>query len=462
MKYDVVIIGAGAAGLSAARALSGSRICILEARSRVGGRIHSLHVPDLPLPVELGAEFVHGQSPATFSIIDAAALPVAQLPDSHFWSRDGSWELVDDFWEQLDGIRSKIPRRKRDLSFDDFLRGQRGLTPRQRELARSFVEGYHAAHADRISALAQRTADGEQDQDDPGGNAQFRLASGQDSIIDWLRAGLDPLHTDLRLGTVVTSVEWREGSVTVECRSASSKTTERIRASALIVTIPIGVWKAPPDQEGAIRFEPALTSKERALSLLEAGHVVKITFRFRERFWDDPAFLRKRRRGSLDRGLPLNFLHSADRFMPTWWTVAPFRAPVLIGWAGGHAADALLAEGPAALTDRAADALASAWGISRRRLDALLVGTFTHDWQTDPFSRGAYSYAAVGGRDAHAELAKPLRRTLFFAGAATSGDETGTVSGAIESGRRAAREVQRLAKITTSGSTRSPRRRSPR
>ena len=77
------------------------------------------------------------------------------------------------------------------------------------------------------------------------------------------------------------------------------------------------------------------------------------------------------------------------------------------------------------------------------RSRSLLVGTFTHDWQSDPFSRCAYSYAGVGGKDAHAALAKPLRGTLFFAGEATSGDETGTVAGAIDSGRRAAKELLR-------------------
>jgi monoamine oxidase len=128
--------------------------------------------------------------------------------------------------------------------------------------------------------------------------------------------------------------------------------------------------------------------------------------------------------------------------MPTWWTTAPLRAPILTGWAGGHAADAMLAEG-SAMIDRALDSMARAFGVPRRRIDALLVGSWTHDWQSDPFSRCAYSYAAVGGSGAHAALAKPLRNTLFFAGEATSRDQTGTVAGAIESGLRAAKQALR-------------------
>lgn len=189
-----------------------------------------------------------------------------------------------------------------------------------------------------------------------------------------------------------------------------------------MITIPIGVWKAR-----AIEFDPPLEEKDRAIDQLESGHVVKVAFRFRERFWDD-----------------VNFLHSSDRFMPTWWTWAPFRAPVLTGWAGGHAADALLAEGREAMIDRALDALSRAWQTPRRRLDSLLAGSFTHDWQADPFSRCAYSYAGVGGAGAHDALAKPIRKTLFFAGEATSSDQTGTVAGAIESGQRAAKQVLRV------------------
>jgi monoamine oxidase len=409
VKFDVVVIGAGAAGLAAARALSGAgrRVCILEARPRIGGRVHTLHFSDLPLPIELGAEFIHGESATTFRIVDAAALTACELPDDHWWSKDGQREEIKDFWGQIDSIRSKIGALKRDVSFAEFLRTQK-LPPRMRELACSFVEGYHASHADRISARVLRSAD--QEQEDPRGNAQFRVANGQDALIEWLRAGLDPERCELRLSSPVSRIAWSSGSVVVD---------DRVRASAAVITLPIGVLKA-----GAVIFDPPLPDKEKAIARLEAGHVVKIAFRFRERWWDE-----------------LNFLHTNDRFLPTWWTTAPVRSPVLTGWAGGHAADAMLAEGEEAMIERALEAMSRAFGTPRRKIDALLAGTFTHDWQKDPFSRCAYSYAAVGGENAHAELAKPVRRTLFFAGEATSADQTGTVAGAIESGYRAARRI---------------------
>lgn len=433
MTLDVAIIGAGVAGLSAARELSGAgrQICIIEARDRIGGRVLTQHLPDLPLPIELGAEFIHGEADSTFSIVDAAALTACELPDNHWWSRNARWQLVD-FWERIASVQARIGNLRKDMSFSAFLSSRRNLSPRIRELALGFVEGYHAAHADRISTLALSSADGEQDD---SSNRQFRILGGYDSLVEWLRAGLDPGRSEMLLGTPVTEVRWRKGSVEID---TGAKT---VRANAALITIPIGVWKAAPDQEGTIRFDPPLREKSKAIAKLEVGHVVKVVLRFRERFWDDPAFLRRRIGREPGRGMPLNFVHSADPFLPTWWTTAPVRSPVLTGWAGGHAADRLLAEGPQALTSRALDSLAKVFGMRRRMLESMLAATCTHDWQRDPFSRGAYSYAAVGGASAHRALSRAVDSTLFFAGEATSGDETGTVAGAIASGRRAAREI---------------------
>jgi monoamine oxidase len=312
-----------------------------------------------------------------------------------------------------------------------LLSAQKSIDARTRELARTFVEGYHAAQIERMSTFALRSADSEQSEEDAG-MRQFRIVNGQDALIEWLRSGLDPDRTDLRLGTAVTDIAWSAGAVTLNCKpSSSSSKPFTIRARAVVITIPIGVWKAPREQDGAIRFDPALPDKERAVEKLEAGHVVKIAFRFRERFW------------SSDKNDGPNFLHTSDRFIPTWWTSAPIRSPILTAWAGGHGADALLAEGKEAMLDRVLDSMSRAWNVPRRRIDSLLAGSYMHDWQSDPWSRCAYSYAGVGGSNAHAALGKPVKKTLFFAGEATSGDQTGTVAGAIDSGFRAAKELLR-------------------
>ena len=408
---DTIIIGAGAAGLAAARDLSGSgkSITILEARPRVGGRMFTLHEPNIALPIELGAEFIHGEAEETFKIVEAAALLAYQLPDDHWWSAGGPWRQIHDFWTTVARVRRKIPARAHDISFAEFLKGRKTIAPRVKRMTLDFVEGYHASHADRISAASLKASDEELEEP-----KQYRIANGYDALIEWLRAGLDPARATLHLSSEVTSVAWQRGSVEVTTRRG-----ETCHARAAIVTIPIGVWKTA----GAIRFDPPLREKERALDKLEVGHVVKMIFKFRERFWDAER----------------NFVHSTDRFVPTWWTTSPIRASILTGWAGGHAADRLLAAKD--ITDRALQSLASVFRVSRRTIDARLDSVHFHNWQADPFSRGAYSYAGVGGEHAHDTLARQIDGTLFFAGEATSSDETGTVAGAIATGRRAAKQI---------------------
>ncbi len=121
------------------------------------------------------------------------------------------------------------------------------------------------------------------------------------------------------------------------------------------------------------------------------------------------------------------------------------RTPIIVGWCGGPGARRLAQLRADELESRAVSSLARQLHISRQRLRSLVEAFWTHDWEHDVFARGAYSYAAVGGAEAAAALARPLSRTLFFAGEASDAEGgTGTVDGAIASGRRAARQVMRV------------------
>jgi monoamine oxidase len=146
----------------------------------------------------------------------------------------------------------------------------------------------------------------------------------------------------------------------------------------------------------------------------------------------------------------LSFLHSSDDDVPTWWTAGPVRAATLVGWAGGPKAARLVARGPVEVEACAIATAARLFGMQRRRLESLVEQCWYHDWQHDPFSRGAYSYALVGGSAAAKRLARPVARTLFFAGEGADAEgRTGTVHGAMGTGYRAAAAVLRL--------TRNPR-----
>jgi monoamine oxidase len=168
------------------------------------------------------------------------------------------------------------------------------------------------------------------------------------------------------------------------------------------------------------------------------GAVVRLTLGFRELPWQG--------RAGLDR---LRYLQTADETFRVWWTAYPMRAPMLVAWSGGPPAAAMSRRPQAEIEGAALRVLADHLGISRQRITSRLEGIWSHDWNADPFSRGAYSYARVGGSQAAKVLARPFDQTLFFAGEATDAEgRTGTVEGAMATGLRAAQQVRRALRIS--------------
>jgi monoamine oxidase len=436
-NLDAIVVGAGAAGLAAARDLSdgGRRVVVLEARPRLGGRILTLHDHEWPLPVELGAEFLHGAAEETRAIADRAGLAVVELSDEHAWAERGRIRPMGDVWFRLAKALSRVGERGPDVPLAVSLSRSRMPGP-TRALARFFVEGYHAAHTDRISArsLAMDSEDMEEPQ------PQYRLADGYSGIVDWLRAGLDPERALVRTGCVVEVIRWRRGTVEVEYRSASGSDRHVLRAPRAVITLPLGVLKAREGEAGAVTFEPMPPVLKNARDRLEVSQVCKVVLRFRDAFWDEPGFLRRRGARGV-RGAGVSFLHDRSGEFPTWWLARPWQAPLMTAWAGGPRADALAGLEDTALVDRALRGLSRMLGFPRSRLDGLLESWRTHDWRSDPYSRGAYSYVGVSGLPAQRALGRPVAGTLFFAGETTEQDEMGTVAGALASGRRAARRI---------------------
>lgn len=465
-ETDVLIVGAGAAGLAAARELSAAKFdCIvLEARDRIGGRIHTHLDSQLTAPVELGAEFVHGKPPEVFDLVQRAGFKLTELPNRHWYYRHAVLSQSSEFWSKIEALNSEMEKfHGPDESFEQFLDhyNRKHQVEDLTSMATLYVEGFHAAHADRISVLGLvKTNEAAAEIDD---EKQFRPAGGYLDIAQWLHDEAVAHGVNFHFQTVVREVAWSAGAITV-----TSTAGEQFKARRLIVTLPLGVL-----QRQDVSFTPRLAAKEEAARKLAVGQVVKVILRFRDRFWEELSL-------PADEGgravlKDFAFIHAPDEMPPTWWTQLPVRAPLLVGWAGGTRAEKLLAQSsgsgalgsgavssstvrsgttrsdttrsfgasPDALRDQSLQALSHIFAVPVRLIKDSLVDFYTHDWATDPFSLGAYSYIPVGGLKAQAALAEPVENTIYFAGeAANKKGHHGTVHGALASGLRTAQLIQ--------------------
>jgi monoamine oxidase len=439
---DVLVLGAGAAGLAAAQQLTqaGLRVIVIEARERIGGRIFTQHVPGHPLPIELGAEFIHGRPPESFTLVEQAGLLVYQINGDRWLAKDGQLAPSDALWKQTNQLLRRMASAGHpDRSFQTFLADFQS-DPAWREaaaMAASYVEGFDAADISAVSVqallLEQRAAAAND------GDRAFRIAGGYQQLMASLAAMCEPSHLRIELATIARRVIWQRGQVEVHTQAGALPASRSYRARRAVITLPLGVLQAGVGAPGSVQFHPALARKAGAARQLAMGQVLKVTLRFRERFWEHERLALASQ--AMD-PRQVSFIYGRGAALPTWWSAYPAIAPELTGWVGGPAAARLVSQPEQAIIDQALEALADVLGLPRGRIEAALVGAHSHNWHADPFARGAYSYVRVGGLEAVRALAAPVEETLFFAGEATNSDgHTGTVHGALASGRRAAREL---------------------
>src|ERR1700674_1446065 len=336
-RFDIAIVGAGAAGLAAAQILSaaGASVALLEARARIGGRAWTRRAPGWPIPLELGAEFIHGRNDALLREADEAGLRVMRLPEAHVELRGGRLRPTGDIWARLDAIPRKMSRSGADRSVADFLRGRgKTLPAADRRFLVSLVEGYDAAPIETASLHALSTAGKPPLSDDD--RAEFRLVDGYGALVDRLSSRIDPVHCKLFRSTIVKSIAWRRGRVRLATDGGD------FLAERALITVPIGVLRAASGSAGAIAFDPDPPSLRRALAGLAMGDAARLVLRFREPFWREaPRVARARSSPGLCGNEP-NFFHFPSAPFPTWWTSAPVEAAVLTAWVGGPAARPVL------------------------------------------------------------------------------------------------------------------------
>jgi monoamine oxidase len=438
---DVVVVGAGVAGLTAVAKLgsSGLSICILEARNRIGGRVFTQRDPVLSTPVELGAEFIHGKPPEIWHLLAKSNVAITEVEGDTWCSEHGRLSPCN-FFGSIDEILEKMDDSEPDESFNQYLERcwkNPSRNPQLEEAKRratGYVSGFNAADPNLVGVhwLVKEARAEEKIE----GDRAFRAAGGYASLSTIFEQQIKEAGVLIELEKVVKSIEWKPGAVEISGLGSAGPFT--IAARRVLITVPLAVLQAKPGEVGAVEFRPALPQEKLdALQKLEMGKVIRVTLRFHSRFWTDlPSAKDNKNLGKL------SFLLSQDDWVPTWWTNAPNSLPIITGWAPFRSAEKLSVKDESFVVDRCLVSLAKVLGVSEKQVRAEFEAAYFHDWQSDPFSRGAYSYGKVGSDGAQQALANPIENTLFFAGEATDvSGNNGTVHAAIASGERAASEI---------------------
>jgi monoamine oxidase len=428
MSSTIIIIGAGAAGLLAARRLSaaGHPVTLLEAADRVGGRILTLCPPGFSDLVDGGAEFIHGDLPFSLQLAAEAGISL-ELVHAHLTEarqddnkgvqqeKEEGEEGISPYWDEM--LR-KMEQLEEDRPLADFLTtffsGEK--YDALRETVRGFAEGYDLADLHTVSTRSLYKEWVHE------GGEEYRLEGGYGRLIDWLAADCVSRGCTLHLSSPVTHVRWRQGSVEAETAGGAIFVGHR-----LITTVSLGVWSD-------LRFLPALPEYDLAAGQLGYGSVIKILLEFKTAFW----------KGKKPANQTLFLL--SDQPVPTWWTQTGDTRPLLTGWLTGSALTRFLALDREARIATCVKSLAAIFELDPAFLKGQLAASLVLDWTNMPYIRGGYSFDTVATPRARALLCTPIEQTLFFAGEAFyDGPAPGTVEAAFSSGLETAEKIIALA-----------------
>jgi monoamine oxidase len=419
---EVLIIGAGMAGLTAARALaeSGVSVLVLEAQDRIGGRIHTQHIGTEA--IELGAEFIHGRAPELWALIEEANLETYERNGAQicFDEDSGLDACADEISSLFDPLEKLENFTGPDLTFAEYL-DREAIPAEDRYPTIGYVEGFNAADHRQISTAslgAQQKAE-----ESIEGDRTYRLRNGYDQLPAYLAQRIAEYKGSIRLNTPVRELRWQPGHV------EAITDTSTIAAQQAIITLPLGVL-----QSGSVAITPRPANILEAASRLRMGNAVRFTLLFSEPFWKHlthPPTI-----------ADLSFLFSFSQMPPVWWTPHPEPSNTITGWVGGPRSAKLASLSSDDLAQQACASLAKIFSLEPTQIQSQLLSIHTHNWASDPYSLGAYSYVAAGGLDAPLQMTEPVASTLFFAGEHT--DTTGhwgTVHAAMRSGLRAAAQI---------------------
>lgn len=413
MEKMVIIIGAGAAGLMAARELSmaGQKVIITEADRRVGGRIHTISGRQFNPYIEGGAEFVHGKLPLTLKLLKEAKIGYERVTGEMYRVENGQWTKQQEMAPGWDKLVQQMNALKEDMTIEAFLQkyfaapGHAAL----REWTRRFAEGFDVADISKASVMAVRD-EWQDDMDDT-----FRVQAGYGQLVDYLKNQCMAAGCGLFHSFVVNKVSWKQDAVTVTAADGRV-----VKGHKCIITVPVGIL-----QESAIHFEPSIDEYMRAAKQIGFGSVVKIFFQFKEPFWNQYA-------------ADIGFIFS-EEIIPTWWTQLPDQRPLLVGWLGGPQVKRVEGLSDDQVLELALQSLSNIFKKDIETLQQLLVVREVQNWSNQAHAAGAYSYSTVQTAAARKVFREPVASTLYFAGEGYhEGESSATVEAALLSGQKVA------------------------
>lgn len=418
----VVIIGGGTAGLTVANALATAGVpqLVLEARDRLGGRVHSVDFGASSL--DLGASWLHEpEGNPLSSLFDATGVSRTSFAISSLITDGTLWERNVGRVGELDKLR--VLQALDGLDYEGLVaRFASSAEVIDAGLAR--FEPVLRARARQIFDVIQQTENAAPLTNQAAGMITFEAPYGGDDLlldghytqlIELLSNGVAP-----RLNAEVAEIARDASGCTVTLRDGSQE-----RASHVVVTVPLGVLKA-----AGVRFSPALPDDKRAaIARLGFGHFEKLALEFPSRFW-----------GELGSGFVVG-----DEAIPAFidWT-AHAHAPTLVVLSAGSYGAAFAAMSDEARVERAMELLRAVFGTNA----PAPTRSVSTNWSSDPFARGAYSGWAVGSTlEDRDTLAAPTDGRLLFAGEATTRHRFATVDGAWSSGLREAQRLLRQRRV---------------
>lgn len=418
MAQSIIIVGAGAAGLMAAKLLSeaGNKVILLETDSRAGGRMHTINGEGFNQPVEAGAEFIHGDVPITLGLLKQAGIEHTRTGGKMYRSNNGRWQEEEDMVDDWDELTEKMNQLQEDITLQQFLKKYfsdekyAGL----RTQVNNFAEGFDVADPAKVSLFMLRD---EWEHEGPN----YRIKGGYINLVDHMLNDCVAHGCVVHLNSPVTRINWQPDEVEVQTKD------NVYTAQKVLITVPI-VMLQNNNAANAIQFTPALDDYITAANDIGYGDVIKVVLQFSEPFWNHHKS-------------NVGFIVS-NEWMPVWWTQYPAEATTLTGWMGGPKATAVKGLPDQEMLQKCVRSLASIFNIAEDEIRQMLTAHKVFNWAGNNFAHGAYSYATPLTKKALTILQTPVNNKLYFAGEAIySGEHPGTVEAAFASGQQAAKLI---------------------